>query len=203
MEHLVTQWITAYGSLALFGLLVLGVFGAPVPDETLLVIAGALVGRHELGSVATYSAAFLGSAVGITLSYTVGRVVGLQVVTRFGQRFRITPARVEQAQRWFERTGKWALLFGYFVPGFRHLTAIIAGASKVSAPVFATFAYSGALLWSVSFITLGRYAGDRWQAVSGTLHRDVLIAVGVVLAAIVSILIAKRMAKFIRTGHRQ
>ena len=201
MEQLVTQWITAYGSLALFGLLVLGVFGAPVPDETLLVIAGALVGKHELASGATYSAAFLGSAVGITLSYTVGRVVGIQVVTRYGQRFRITPARVEQAQSWFERTGKWALLFGYFVPGLRHLTAIIAGASKVSPPVFATFAYSGALLWSVSFITLGRYAGDRWQAVSGTLHTGLLVAVGVVLATIVSALIAKRMVKMIRTRH--
>jgi membrane protein DedA with SNARE-associated domain len=201
MEHLVTQWITAYGSLALFGLLVLGAFGAPVPDETLLVIAGALVGKHELASGATYSAAFLGSAVGITLSYTVGRVVGIQVVTRYGQRFRITPARVEQAQRWFERTGKWALLFGYFVPGFRHLTAIIAGASKVSSPVFATFAYTGALLWSVSFITLGRYAGDRWQAVSGTLHTGMLVAVGVVMATIVSTLIVRRVAKVLRTGH--
>jgi membrane protein DedA with SNARE-associated domain len=203
MEHLVVQWITAYGSLALFGLLVLGVFGAPVPDETLLVIAGALVGKHQLGSGATYSAAFLGSAVGITLSYAVGRVVGIQVVTRYGQRLRITPARVEQAQRWFERTGKWALLFGYFVPGLRHLTAIIAGGSKVSAPVFATFAYSGALLWSVSFITVGRYAGNRWQAVSGTLHTGALIAVGVVLAAIASALVAKRMTKTIRAGHRR
>src|ERR1700680_3968334 len=98
MEHLVAQWITTYGSLALFGLLVLGVFGAPVPDETLLVIAGALVGKHQLGAGATYSAAFLGSAVGITLSYIVGRVVGIQVVMRYGQRFRITQSQVERAQ---------------------------------------------------------------------------------------------------------
>jgi len=38
--HTVFGWIMYYGYVALSGLLMLGIVGLPVPDETLLTIAG-------------------------------------------------------------------------------------------------------------------------------------------------------------------
>src|SRR5450759_3326638 len=44
----ILPWIAHYGIAAIFVLLLLGVFGLPVPDETLLTFAGVLVRRGEL-----------------------------------------------------------------------------------------------------------------------------------------------------------
>ena len=186
VQDLFVQWVTAYGPFAIYGPLVLGIFGLPVPDETLLTFAGVLISQGKLRLLPTITAAFLGSVVGITLSYLVGRLVGLPVLHRYGRLFHLTPEAVDKVQAWFQRVGKWALTFGYFIPGVRHLTALVAGASDLRVLVFASFAYAGAFLWSMSFIALGYYVGDRWSTVVGELHghlvQGAVIAVAVVAA---------------------
>jgi undecaprenyl-diphosphatase len=74
--------------------------------------------------------------------------------------------RVHRIHDWFHRIGGITLTFGYYVPGVRHLTAYVAGATELEAWTFALFAYAGAALWSASFITLGYVLGDQWQRVS-------------------------------------
>ena len=62
------DWISRYGDPAIFLLLMLGIFGLPVPDETLLTFAGYLCFKGKLGLGTTYLAAFLGSVCGISIS---------------------------------------------------------------------------------------------------------------------------------------
>jgi membrane protein DedA with SNARE-associated domain len=171
------QWIAAYGPPALFGLLFLGVFGLPVPDETLLTFAGVMVREGRLHVVPTVLAAVLGSMGGITLSYVVGRTFGLGVVDRFGRAFHVTRDDVARVERWFERSGRWLLMFGYFIPGVRHFTALVAGSSGLPAPVFARYAYTGAALWAATFITLGWYVGPAWEAALAAAHRHLAVAI--------------------------
>jgi membrane protein DedA with SNARE-associated domain len=181
MAHTFVDLLAAHGSLALFGLLVLGIAGLPVPDETLLIVAGVLVGESRLHAAPTYAAAMLGSAVGVTISYLIGRAAGIIVIQRHGQRLRVPTDSVENVRAVFRRAGKWSLTFGYFVPGVRHLTALVAGAANLEFGLFATFAYAGAIVWSITFITLGLYLGDRWEAVAHEIERHGRIAGIVVL----------------------
>lgn len=164
------HWIASYGLSALFGLLVLGVVGLPVPDETLLAFAGVLVRQGHLGFAVTWMAAALGSMCGISLSYVLGRTAGITLALRYGKWLRISPAHLRRVEQWMEHGGKWTLTFGYFVPGVRHLTAVVAGASALPPRIFMTFAYTGAALWSLTFITLGWYVGERYEAVLQALH---------------------------------
>lgn len=76
------EWIERYGYLALFALLMLGIIDLPVPDETLLVFAGYLSFKGELGPEATLATAFLGSTCGISASYAIGRFLGPQAVVK-------------------------------------------------------------------------------------------------------------------------
>ena len=62
-------------------------------------------------------------------------------------------------RRWFNRIGKWTLTGGYFFPGVRHFTGFVAGTSKLKLPVFAGYAYLGALFWAATFISLGYFLG--------------------------------------------
>jgi len=170
MEQHVLGWITQYGYAAIFCLLVMGIVGLPVPDETLLTFTGYLVFRGTLRAPLALLAAFAGSASGITLSYVLGRTFGLGLIHRYGRYLRITGEHVEKAHAWFRRAGHWSLTFGYFIPGVRHFTAYAAGMSDLEYPVFALFAYAGAAAWTSTFIGLGYLLGERWQAVLGNVH---------------------------------
>ena len=200
MEQQILGWITHYGYFAIFFLLVSGIVGLPVPDETLLTFTGFLVFKGNLSLPLAFAAALAGSLTGITVSYTLGRTFGLRLIHRYGHYIHLTEERVQQAHAWFARVGHWGLTFGYFVPGIRHLTAYAAGMSAVEPPQFALFAYSGGVLWVASFLSLGYFLGDRWKAVEKEIeHYFGLIGIVLVMLAagyvVWRILRARRQAK--------
>jgi membrane protein DedA with SNARE-associated domain len=180
----VLGWVAHHGYVGIFGLLMLGIVGLPIPDETLLMFTGYLIFKHELQPLPAFAAGFLGSICGITVSYALGRMLGLYLVTRLGHFLHIEPEALEQVRAWYERKGKYGLVISYFIPGIRHLAAYVAGSSRLSLPVFATFAYLGGLLWSSSFISIGYVLGDEWEQMSVALHRFLLIGAGVITVVI-------------------
>jgi membrane protein DedA with SNARE-associated domain len=159
------HWVKTYGYLGVFSSLMLGMFGLPVPDESILTFTGFLVYKNYLHPVPAVLSAFLGSICGITLNYLVGRLVGFPLLKKYGRHIRLTPEKLDQAQQWFERYGKWALFMGYFLPGIRHFTAFTAGTSRLRYWVFAPFAYAGGFLWVGAFITLGYFVGEEWSRI--------------------------------------
>jgi membrane protein DedA with SNARE-associated domain len=199
----IAHWVNHYGYTGIFFLLVLGIVGLPIPDETLLTFAGYLVFKHHLKLAPTFAAAFFGSACGITVSFGLGRSLGLFLVHHYGRLFRITPAQLERVHAWFDRFGTWTLLFGYFVPGVRHLTAVVAGTSKLHPIHFAIFAYSGALIWAATFIGVGFYFGDQWTQVLALVHRHLLRLTLIALCLIVMGLIGRYVKKRDRQKRKE
>jgi membrane protein DedA with SNARE-associated domain len=195
MYEPILHWITHYGYLAIFLLLMLGIAGLPVPDETLLTFSGYLIFKGRLHPALAALAAFLGSACGISFSYFLGRTFGIYLIHRFGRFLHLTDERMNKAHEWFERAGRWSLTFGYFIPGVRHLTAYIAGASSLELPVFALFAYSGALLWSSTFLSLGYFIGDGWSRASEQAQHYTLAACAVVGVAAIIYWIGRKAAE--------
>jgi membrane protein DedA with SNARE-associated domain len=175
----ITHWVTQHGYAGIFSLLMLGIVGVPVPDEALLMFGGYLAYQGELQLLPTIAAATFGSICGISLSYGLGRTVGFYLVTEYGRFIHITQERVDHVRSWFDRVGRWGLLFGFFIPGVRHLTAMTAGASRLHISVFAMFAYTGGFLWSATFILVGYFLGKDWARVSEQIHRHLTIVSGI------------------------
>lgn len=80
----------------------------------------------------------------------------------------------------------------YFIPGVRHLAALVVGSSALSLTVFAPFAYTGALLWSATFIGLGYVAGEEWSQLSSVLHHTLITGAIVVMLVLASVLLVLR-----------
>ncbi len=189
----VFQWITTYGYGAIFVLLMLGIVGLPVPDETLLVFCGYLISRGRMNPLVAWLSAVAGSWCGITLSYTIGRTLGLGFVHRFGKYLHITEARLQKVHEWFDRIGHWALFVGYYIAGVRHFTAIVAGTSKLGFPSFIAYAWSGGLLWVTTFLTLGYFLGENWKRIADSIHHYLLYAsIAIVAAALCYYLLRRR-----------
>jgi membrane protein DedA with SNARE-associated domain len=178
-----TFWISQYGYIAIFILLMLGIIGLPVPDETLLTLVGYLVLKGDLLFAPAFLTCFAGTLCGITVSFILGRTGGIFVLKKYGYLFHLTGDRLILVGQWFNRIGKWSLMIGYFLPGFRHVIAIVAGASGLRLPAFMIFAYSGALIWSAVFIMAGYIIGRQWQQGSKAMH-DLLLIVTVTIVVI-------------------
>lgn len=176
--HSLLAWLTQYGYAGLFVLLILGIVGAPVPDETLLVFCGYLVYSGRLQFAGILLAGFGGSVCGITISYYLGLKFGRKVLDRYGRYLRVTPLHIQRAEGLFARIGPGLLSIGYFIPAVRHFTALIAGTSGMRFGKFALFAYTGAAVWVATFVTLGFVFADRWEHTSEVVHRISLIAAG-------------------------
>lgn len=155
-----SNWLIQYGSIALFFLLVIGIIILPVPEETLMVIAGILLRKGSLHIPYTLLAAYAGSICGITVSYILGRTAGHFLVHKYGGWFGLTEERLMRVHAWFEKFGKWTLTFGYFIPGIRHFTGLASGMAELEYNKFALFAYSGAILWVTTFLSIGYFFGN-------------------------------------------
>ena len=180
-------WLAHYGYAGLAVLLTLGIIGLPIPDETLLAFAGHLIAKGKLALIPTIGTAFLGSVCGITISYALGRWARHYFIGKSHRILRIDVERLEKVQDWFAHRGRLLLFFGYFVPGVRHVTAFVAGSSRLHMAIFGLFAYTGALFWSVSFIILGYFLQEGWRHLSVTMHK--ITIVGGLVSVVASLMV--------------
>lgn len=194
------EWVSTYGYGAIFVLLLLGIVGLPIPDETLLVFSGYLIFKGTLRPVPAFLTALAGSWCGISLSYTIGRGLGKGAVSKYGRHLHLTEERLDKVHGWFNRVGHWALAIGYFIAGLRHLTAIVAGMSKLEFGSFAAYAWSGGAVWVLTFILLGFFLGEQWRSIAELVHRDVGYASLALLLAIAVILLIRFLLKRKQAG---
>lgn len=159
-NELLSNWLIQYGSIALFFLLVAGIIILPVPEETLMVVAGVLMSKGNLNIPFTMIAAYAGAICGITVSYLLGRTAGHYLIAKYGSWVGLTHERLDQVHHWFQRFGKWTLLIGYFIPGVRHFTGFASGMTFLDFRKFGLFAYSGAIIWVSTFLSIGYYFGN-------------------------------------------
>lgn len=124
--------IIKYKYFGLYINLALGILGLPIPDETLLMFAGFMVSKGQLHFLLTLFITLLGSVSGMSLSYIIGRHLGLPFLVKYGKYFHLTPEKLSKGQKWFQRYKGMSLVFGYFIPDLRHLNAYAAGMSKLT-----------------------------------------------------------------------
>lgn len=166
--------IIKYSYLEIFIALGLGILGLPLPDETLMAYAGFLVFQGKLNYLYTIIVAFMGTSCGITIGYALGKTFGNPFVKRYAAKLHVNPDDIQEAENFYNQYGKFALFIGYFIPGVRHLTAIIAGTSLMPYRTFALFAYTGGLLWTITLVSLGYFLGEKWHHVYVYSHRFII-----------------------------
>ncbi|PGZ97969.1 alkaline phosphatase [Bacillus pseudomycoides] len=197
MEQHLTYIISHYGYFGLIIALVGGIIGLPIPDETLLTFVGYSIFQKKMVFSLALLTAWVGSSIGITLSYILGKALGLPFLKKFGPKLHITENKIARTRTLFQKIGPPLLIFGYFIPGVRHVTAYLTGISRLSFRKFCLYAYTGALIWSFTFIKLGMIFGKDWHLIGHTIHRyaSILLLVLLVLALFVLVLLYVRNKK--------
>ena len=160
-----------------WGLLFIFVFMAiessfvPFPSEVVMIPAGFLAARGEMGVgsplVAVWVAiavGVLGSLAGAFINYYLALWVGKPFLEKYGKWFFLKPAALERACEIFNRYGAATTFVCRMVPAIRQLISIPAGIARMPIGSFTLFTGLGAGVWTaiLAFVGygLGKSAGD-------------------------------------------
>ena len=187
-----TPLISHWGYLAIFLFVILGNLGLPVPEESILVLAGYLTWRGDLRLSLVLVVGILSAAAGDNLGFWIGRRYGQEAIERFGQRVLLTPARIEATRRFMSRYGPFGVFAARFIPGLRFMAGPLAGSAGLRPPVFMTANALGAALYVPAMVAAGYAVGyglgdyvKRFERVVGRVEHVVLIAAILVTVAFV------------------
>jgi membrane protein DedA with SNARE-associated domain len=117
------------------------------------------------------------------VSYGVGRGGRLELLERHGGKVHMGPAQIEKADRWFQRHGEAAVLFGRLIPVVRAFVSLPAGVARMPFVRFTVFSLIGAVPWVLGLSIAGHALGSDWSSVrKGFEYVDYVVVVLVVLA---------------------
>lgn len=132
----------------------------PVPSELVMIPAGFRAAQGDLNPWLATLAGGLGSLLGTSANYLLGRYVGRAVLLRYGKWFLINEAKYHEAEALFLKNAKLATFVGRFIPVIRHLISLPAGVFGMALLPFALLTTLGATLWCGVLVLLGYYLGE-------------------------------------------
>src|SRR5829696_9954512 len=186
----------------------------PAASELIMVYGGALASGalahklHLFGSeLESGLPAYLAIAVAGSVGYLVGGIAGWAIgyyggrpfLERHGRWLHLTPARLERAERWFDRWGDWAVFLGRVTPVARSFVSIPAGVFEAPLPRYTLLTAIGSALWCFAFAGAGWALGSNWESFHHAFrYADYVVAAGVLALAVYLIVRRRRSTTMAR-----
>jgi membrane protein DedA with SNARE-associated domain len=165
------QLIGHWGYVAIFVVVVLGNVGLPVPEETILAVAGYLVWRGELNLVLVLVVGVVSAIAGDNLGYWLGRRYGRSALPRYARWVLGHPERLTSMEAFVERRGPSAVFVARFVPGIRFMAGPLAGGLGMRFLPFLVANVLGALVYVPVAVAGGYVVGYGLGEYVERLHR--------------------------------
>ena len=134
----------------------------PIPTMAVFPTAGFIASQnglelHELFLLGIVGG--LGASIGSTVIYLIALKLGRTVLLKYLKYVKVSEKKLDRVERWFQKYGDKAVLFGRMVPVFREMVSIPAGLLKMKLPKFLAYTILGSCGWSMTLIFIGYYFG--------------------------------------------
>jgi membrane protein DedA with SNARE-associated domain len=182
-------WVHEYGAVAIFLILTLESFGAPLPGESLLIVAAILAGRGELSFPALLFSAWAGAVTGDNIGYLIGRKLGHNLLLRFGGMVGLKSDHLRKVEAIFARYGPLTVGFARFFSVLRQLNGVVAGSLEMDWRLFLVFNALGGALWVIVWTMAGFYLGKHESDIAAVVHKLGLFGATFVLITLTAVLI--------------
>ena len=178
ITELLTHLIGDYGLYAVFGLMLLdAVF--PAASEPVMVYSGAVAAGAFAGQgtvlfgyeFAEGAPAYLAMATAGTVGYTLGSMLGWWIgasggrpfLERHGRWLHLNEAKLDRAERWFDRWEDWAVFLGRLTPVVRSFVSIPAGVFRAPFWRYTLLTLIGSGIWCFTLAGFGWWFGSNWE----------------------------------------
>lgn len=193
-DHL-DQWVGDYGYWIVFLMTFLetsAFVGLVVPGEVTLLIAGWFAYRGILEMPWLLAAAWLGSILGDSAGYAIGRFGGVKFLRRFGRFFFFRERYLETSYKYFRNHGGKTVIFGRFIGVLRAFGPMVAGISRMPYGRFLVYDIAGAILSSTLILSLGYFFGESYEVINQWLGWGGVVIFVLVVAAVVAVKVIRK-----------
>jgi len=154
ITDLLTTVVGDYGLYAVFLLMLVDAV-LPAASEPVMVYGGAVA-----------AGAFAGQDVvlfGWQLEPGLQAYLGIALLERHGRWLHLNKAKLDKAERWFERWEDWAVFLGRLTPVVRSFVSIPAGVFEAPFRRYTVLTLVGSALWCFGLAGAGWALGHRWE----------------------------------------
>jgi membrane protein DedA with SNARE-associated domain len=162
----------------------------PLPSELIMPLAGwMLVKERALPATYTLVAGVygaLGNTIGSAIAYGVGMWGGRPFLEKYGRYILISRRDLDLADRWFARSGSWAIFISRLLPVVRTFISLPAGIARMHFIKFLVYTFLGSFIWSVGLAYGGYKLGEHWEQIRAIMRPfdPFIIAIFIVLMAL-------------------
>jgi membrane protein DedA with SNARE-associated domain len=184
MTDQLLEWLSLYGVVALFGILVVTSAGFPFPVTLLLLAVGSFVAQGELKLWEVIVSGSAGAIVGDQIGYFLGRWGGRRLVHRLADKVG-GAEQIKRAEKFTNRWGGAGIFFSRWLVGpLGPWVNLTSGITAYPWPRFIFWDVLGEVLWIVLYVTLGKIFSDRVQALAELLGNLTWVILGLIAASI-------------------
>lgn len=197
LEYIINT-INSLGYIGIAFLMALENLVPPIPSELIMPLAGFTVTQGKMNFFIVVIAGTIGSVLGATPWYFLGKRWGLErtkkIADRYGKWLTLSGDDVDKAKVWFDQRGYVATAVGRLIPGIRTYISLPAGISKMPFIPFMIYSSVGSVLW-VTFLTgTGYVLGANYEMV-GTYLKPISAVVLIACLSTTIYWLVRRIAK--------
>jgi membrane-associated protein len=171
-----------YGLPVLFGFILIGSIGIPLPCTFLLIAAGSFVEQGEMNVWWLILLASVGAILGDQIGYWIGRKGGRRLVPKiegwFGSKNRLHDAEAS--------TKKWGGIGIFFsrwlITPLGPWLNLSSGITTYSYPRFLLWDITGEVVWVIMYVMVGKLFSDRIEALTEMLGSLIWVLFGLIAA---------------------
>lgn len=134
-------------------------FGFFFPGDSLLFTAGVLASQGFLNIWILIVGCIIAAIIGDTVGYWSGKKYGRSLFER-DSGFFFKKKRLYEAEIFYEKHGKFAIIIARFVPVVRTFAPIVAGIGKMNYPLFISYNVFGGIFWVSLMVLSGYFLGS-------------------------------------------
>jgi membrane protein DedA with SNARE-associated domain len=185
LTEALSNFVAAYGLVAVFVLMAAESCGLPFPSEVIMPTAGLLAAAGHMNLVAAIIAGAAANLVGSLIAYWLAARFGEPLLLGPGRYVGIRRHHLELADGWFRRWGLFAVFIGRVLPVIRTYISFPAGLARIDVSKFSVLTFVGALPWCAALALVGYLLGRNYERISGPVEKAAIVIALLVAVAVV------------------
>lgn len=189
----ILEFVNLHGYVAIFVLVFLQEIGVPnpVPNELVLILAGALTVIGGLSFFLTFLTAVIADVVGTTLLFTFFYFFEHLIMEKVSK-WKGVNEKLEGIKAKLLARGRWGIFLGRMMPYVRGYVSVAAGILNIPYQEFLPMVIFPAIIWTGGYVMLGHFLGAKWETVASFIGQYQLDLALVVVAVIVGVVLWRR-----------
>ena len=134
----------------------------PIPTMAVFPTAGFIAAQNGLGLPELFLLGILGglgASIGSTIIYLIALKLGRTALLRYLKKVKVSEKKMDRVEKWFEKYGDKAVLFGRMIPVFREMISVPAGLLKMNIKKFLVYTVLGSCGWGITMVMVGYFFG--------------------------------------------